>query len=286
MLPVRNVNLGTALDVSAWRKISFGSWRPTGDSSVNTILEFDADPSLDYIEKLRAETGARVTLSHLVSRAVAEMIHRHPEINCILRFGKLYPRQDVDVFLHVASDKKGEDLSGLVIRGADRKSVPEIAREMDARVEKIRARQDRTFVKVKGLIGRLPGFLSRLALDLSSFIMYSLNLWHPALGAPRDAFGSVMITNIGALGLDMAFVPIAPYTRIPLIFAIGALKEKPVLKDGAVVPGRVLTLCATFDHRIIDGMHGSHMVKALRRIFANPRGELEAAVTPATASVH
>jgi pyruvate/2-oxoglutarate dehydrogenase complex dihydrolipoamide acyltransferase (E2) component len=277
MLPVRNVKLGAALEVSPWRKISFGSWRPTGDSSVNAIVELDANPALDYMEKLRAETGARVTISHLVARAVAEMIRRHPEINCILRFGKLYPRRDVDVFLHVASDEKGEDLSGLVIRGADRKAVPEIAREMDARVEKIRKRQDSTFVKVKGLIGRLPGLLSRLTLDLSSFIMYSLNLWHPVLGAPRDAFGSVMITNIGALDLEMAFVPIAPYTRIPLVFAVGAVKEKPVVQGGAVVPGRVLTLCATFDHRIIDGMHGSHMVKTLRKIFADPRGELEAA---------
>jgi pyruvate dehydrogenase E2 component (dihydrolipoamide acetyltransferase) len=282
MIFVKNVKLGRALPTSAWRKISFGSWRPTGDSSVNAIIELDAGPSLELVEALRAQESARVTLSHVVARAVAEMIHRHPEINAMIRFGRLYPREDVDVFLHVASDAKGEDLSGLVIRDADRKSVPEIAREMEERVGKIRARQDGTFKSIKSLFRWLPGLLARAALDVSSFLLYSLNLWSPVLGAPRDAFGSVMITNIGALDLDMAFVPIAPYTRIPLVFAVGAVREKPVVVAGAVVARPMLALCVTFDHRIIDGVHGSRMVKTLRRIFADPRKELRIE-EPATA---
>jgi pyruvate/2-oxoglutarate dehydrogenase complex dihydrolipoamide acyltransferase (E2) component len=41
-----------------------------------------------------------------------------------------------------------------------------------------------------------------------------------------------------------------------------------------VVVKKVISLCVTFDHRVIDGMHASHMVKTMKKIFANPEQEL------------
>ena len=42
--------------------------------------------------------------------------------------------------------------------------------------------------------------------------MYTFNLDLSGLGMPRDAFGGVTITNVGSLGLDIAYVPLVPYT--------------------------------------------------------------------------
>src|SRR5256885_1397161 len=107
----RNVALGPPLRLSSWRKVAIGTWRSCGDPSVYAIVDADIGPGLAYLEKARKATGAKVTLTHFIGRAIAETLARHPEINCILRLGRLYPRKTVDVFFQVASDTEGKDLS-------------------------------------------------------------------------------------------------------------------------------------------------------------------------------
>ena len=270
----RNVDLGKALKLSSWRKVAIGTWRTAGDPSVYGMQDLDATAALAYVERLRKESGLRITLSHFVGRAVAETFKRHPQINCILRWGRLYPRKSVDVFFQVATDMQGEDLSGMTVRQADTKSVPEIAREMEERVRKIKERKDKSFDKMKGIFKLLPGWLSSVLLNASGFLMYGLNLWSPLLGTPRDPFGSVMVTNIGSLGLDTAFAPLVPYSRVPILIAVGAVREAVVARSGQAVIIPQIRLCVTFDHRIIDGVQASHMSKTISRIFADPDKEL------------
>ena len=272
----RNVKLARPLRLSGWRKISLGSWRPVGDSSVHGLLELDAESALRYVEAWSRASGERVTLTHFGVRACGEIMRRHPETNALIRFGRIYPRVGCDVFTHAAADPAGQDLTGVVIRNADQKSVAQIAAEVNPQVAAIKGQTDRTFLRVKNTMRLLPGILCRLMLDLMGFILYSLNLWSPILGAPRDSFGGMMLTNIGSLGLKMAFVPIAPYTRIPLVMAMGAVHERPVVRGDRVVPGKVLFCCWTFDHRIIDGVHAARAAKTLEQIFANPETELGA----------
>ncbi len=270
----RNVDLGPPLKISSWRKVAIGTWKSAGDPSVYGILDLDARPALAYIEKLRQKSGVRITLSHFAGKAVAETLRRHPQINCILRFGKLYPRKDVSVFFQVATDAEGEDLSGMTVREADRKSMVEIAREMEERVRVIKERRDQSFTRMKGTFGMLPGIFSRLILGVSGFLMYTLNLWSPLLGTPRDPFGSAMITNIGSLGMDTAFAPLVPYSRVPLLIALGVAQDAPWVNQGKLEVAKVIRFCVTVDHRLIDGVHGMHMSRTVKAIFADPEKEL------------
>lgn len=270
----RNVQLGPPLKLSTWRKIAIGTWRTAGDPSVYAMLEIDAEPALRYIEELKKQTQLKITFTHFVGKALAQVFQKYPDLNCILRFGRLYPRKTIDVFFQVAPDNSGKDLSGLTIKQVDQKTLPEIAVEMQARVESIRKKGDPDFKKMKKKMGFFPGLLVRYMLDIAGFIMYTLNLWSPALGSPRDPFGSFMITSIGSIGLDAAFAPLVPYSRVPLLMAVGTVKDTPVVKNGKVEIGKISKICVTFDHRIMDGMQGSKMAAAFQEIFANPEVHL------------
>jgi pyruvate/2-oxoglutarate dehydrogenase complex dihydrolipoamide acyltransferase (E2) component len=266
----RNVELGAPLKLSSWRKVAIGTWRSAGDPSIYGVAEIDVAPAMAFLEKVRAKTGTKVTLTHFAGKAMAATLAKHPEINCILRFGRLYPRKDVDIFFQVSADKTGKELSGMTIRRADHKSIIELAHEMQGRAERIRNLGDPDFKKMKSMLGRLPGILSKYVLNFAGFLMYTLNLWTPLLGSPRDPFGSCMITSIGSLGLDMAFAPLVPYSRVPLLIAVGAARETPVVKDGKLAIALISRFCVTIDHRLIDGMHASQMSKTLLAIFADP----------------
>jgi pyruvate/2-oxoglutarate dehydrogenase complex dihydrolipoamide acyltransferase (E2) component len=277
----RNTEFHAPLSLTPWRKVAIGTWRTAGDPSVYATMDIDSGPAMAYIGRVRRERGAKATLTQFTGRALAEAIRRHPEINCVLRFGRLYPRKSIDMFFQVASDGAGKDLSGTVIRGIDRLSLEEIAATMDAKVKSIRAHGDPDFKQMKGLMGILPGFIVGTMMDLASFILTGLNLWHPLLGTPRDAFGSAMITGIGSLGIDNAFAPLVPYSRVPLLIAVGAVKDTPVVKDGKVEIAPVVRMSVTFDHRIIDGVHAAKMARVFKAVFANPERELGALPAPA-----
>ena len=270
----KNVELGPALKTSSWRKIALGTWRVMGDPSVYGTIDLDATHAIQYMNAVHQKSGQRITLSHFMGKAVATTMERHPDMNCIIRFGKFYPRKTIDIFFQVANDAAGKDLSGLVIRNANQKSIVQISREMEQDIHSIRKKGDPEFRRMKSTMGLIPGFLVGKIMDFVSFLTYTLNLWTPLLGSPRDPFGGVMITNIGSLGLETALAPLVPYSRVPCIIVLGALKEKPIVRDGQIVIAPLLTLSVTFDHRLVDGVHGSHMAQTLKKIFAQPEKEL------------
>lgn len=257
---------------SPWRKISLGTWRITGDSSVYGMLEINVEPALKHLELISQHEGVKLTLTHLVARALALTFRDNPEINSIIRWGKLYQRSDVDIFVHVAMDTKGEDLSGVVIRNLDQKSLKDVGIELNEKVQLLKRNGDPSFKKIKNTIRYVPSFVLRYALNLVGFILYSLNIWTPFLNVARDPFGSAMVTNIGSLGADFAFTPIPYYSRVPFILSIGAIRECPWVdaEKRTIEIKKVTKLGITFDHRIIDGVHASKMSKSFKHYMENP----------------
>lgn len=280
----RNVETGKHLRASTWRKIAIGTWNPPGDPSVYGILEFDVQPALQYMEEIRQRTGRKITLTHFVGKVIAKAYERHPDLNCLLRWGRLYPRKTIDVFFQIATDMNGKDLSGSTIKNANLKKLEEIADELQAKAKSVREHGDPAFRKMKSTMSWVPGLVMNPLLKVVSFILYTLNIWSPLLGNPQDSFGSVMVTNIGSLGLDAAFAPLVPYSRVPLVLAVGVTKETPVVRNGKIEVANLLRICATFDHRLIDGVHASHIVKTVNELFADPK-KVDAPFTGASRSL-
>lgn len=270
-----NIELSPKRDLSSFRKIAIGTWRDAKDPSVYGSLSVEVDPVLDYIERFRARTGKRLTLTHLMAKAVALALAEMPDANAILRFGRIWLRKDVDVFFQVVMkdpDTGQIDLSGLTIRNADQKSLPDIVDEFRKVAERVRAGKDKDKESTRQTFKRLPGFVTGWLLDTISLLLYTLNLDLSWAGLPRDPFGSVMVTNIGSLGLEEAYVPLVPYSKVPLLVAMGAVKKVPLVDEDTdqIRVARVMRLFATFDHRLLDGAHAAKMAASLQRTFADP----------------
>ena len=70
-LLAQNVDLGTPLKLSPWRKVAMGTWRDCGDPSVYAFVDIDVKEAEAYLDRVRRETGARATLSHFFGRVIA-----------------------------------------------------------------------------------------------------------------------------------------------------------------------------------------------------------------------
>ncbi len=272
----RNARLGKALKISRWRKSALAMWRTAYDPSIYTWAEYDMAPVQAYMDRVARETGLKITVTHFVSKAVAEMLRRHPGLNVVRRGGKIYPRETIDLSYTVASDTTGEDLGAAIVYDAGTKSMADIAQELQPVVREVRQFTDPKHRMYKRILSWLPHWVRCLVLDLTTWVLHDLNLWSPLFGLPRDAFGCALITNIGSLGLEQGFAALVPAMRMPMVIAIGAAQDKAVIRDGKVEAARVIGLYFTVDHRVVDAVPAGHMSKTLKKIFADPERELEA----------
>ena len=122
--------------VDTWRRIALASWTTPVDPQIFGDIEVDAGALLAHLEAERARTGTRVTVTHLVGKALAHALATNPDVNVRLRRGRFVPRETVDVFF-VVSVSDGKELSGAKVVDADRKSVSEVADELRRRVERL-----------------------------------------------------------------------------------------------------------------------------------------------------
>ncbi len=268
-----NLILRPKQNLSSMRKLAIGTWRTTYDPSVYGSMSLQMDNTLAYLKHFREKTGRKLTLSHIMAKVMGMVLHEMPDANAVLRFNRIYLRQDIGVFFQVAMEdpKTGElDLSGMVIQDPHVKSLVEIYDEFADRVEKVRSYKDEKLEETRSLVKRLPHFLLHTFVDLLGYLSYELNLDLTRFGLPKDAFGSVMITNVGSLGLEEAYVPLVPYSRVPLLLALGKVQDEAVVVDKTVEIVSLMRIFATFDHRILDGAHAAKMSELVKKYIENP----------------
>lgn len=270
----KNIDFGPPIPLSRWRKISMASWGVTHDSSVVSVLELDAEPALAYLEKLQPATATKLTITHLAGYALARAFAKYPDVNCMFRRGKLYRRKTIDICFLVAAGRAAqhgsEDLSSHTLREVDRLGVVRIAEGLIPTAKAIKTGKDSTFRGIKQGIGAFPHSIRRCLVNLADFVMNVLNVWSPILGFQRDAFGSAMLTSVGSLDIEFAIARIYPQSRNVMIASVGAVREKPVVRNGAVAVGKRIKFVFTGDHRIVDGLHAAHMLKEFQACFENP----------------
>lgn len=268
-----NLELTPKTDLSSFRKLAIGTWRGPGDPSVYGTLEVEMDAAMRYLADFRARTGRKLTVSHLMAKVMAMALKEVPDANAVLRWKRIYLRKRIGIFFQVAMTDEGdgkEDLSGATLYDVESKSLLQICDEFTAKVQQVRARKDPALEQTRKTFLRVPYLLVSPLLRLISFLCFTLNLDLRWAGLPQDPFGSLMITNVGSLGLDVAYAPIVPYSRVPMLLALGAVKDAPVVRDGKLAVGKVMTINATFDHRLIDGVHASALSRVVRDWLGHP----------------
>jgi pyruvate/2-oxoglutarate dehydrogenase complex dihydrolipoamide acyltransferase (E2) component len=251
-----------------WRKIATSVWGWPRDPQVYGRMEFDGEPVLEAVRVLRERTGVHVTTTHIVTRALALAFRDNPTMNTRLARGRFLPRDSVDIFVIVAS-AGGGDLSGVKVRRADEKTAAQIAREMEEGVEEARAGRGE-LDRAKRMMEILPPRMLGLALRTSAFLTSNLHLDMRRMGMPREAFGSAMVTNVGAFGITEGWAPLSPIYRVPMIVLAGEIERKPWAVDDRVEVRPVLPLTATIDHRWVDGFGIAGVVETFKKYLANP----------------
>jgi pyruvate dehydrogenase E2 component (dihydrolipoamide acetyltransferase) len=86
---------------------------------------------------------------------------------------------------------------------------------------------------------------------------------------PSEWEGSTFsISNLGMFGIEEFTAIINPPDAC--ILAVGGIKETPIVKNGQIVPGNVMKVTLSCDHRAVDGAVGSAFLKTLKGLLEDP----------------
>jgi pyruvate dehydrogenase E2 component (dihydrolipoamide acetyltransferase) len=86
---------------------------------------------------------------------------------------------------------------------------------------------------------------------------------------PSDWAGNTFtISNLGMFGIEEFTAIINPPDAA--ILAVGGIQDVPVVKNGAVVPGQVMKMTLSCDHRVIDGATGAAFLNTVKGYLERP----------------
>jgi pyruvate dehydrogenase E2 component (dihydrolipoamide acetyltransferase) len=175
-----------------------------------------------------AEQGVNVTYLPFLMKAAVEAMKAFPMMNAALdeTSSELVIKKYYNFGIATDTDN---GLIVPVIKDVDRKSIAELARDLQDLASRTREGK----VTVDDLTG-----------------------------------GTFSITNAGNIG-GLFATPIINFPEVAIL-GVHAIKDTPVIKNGSVVPGKVMYLSVSIDHRIVDGATGARWMNVVKEHLEQP----------------
>ena len=269
MFKIKKDRFIKAKKVPSFFKMAAAMWKTPEEPFIFSSLNIDMSNALAWIKSRRERTGERITITNLCTKALAMAYQKYPQINAKVESNKIYRRKTVD-FQILVSTESGDELSGIKLKDADKKSISEIAREIRDGATAVRNNQGPTYQTSKDIIGYCSISLTRWIMKIASLLVNKYEIDLSGLGFPDDPFGSAIISSVGMHGIESAYGPLVPVSRCGLLMVIPEIREKPWVEDGKLVVRPVLKLCMTLDHRIFHGYYVSLLQKEVKNLLQNP----------------
>ncbi|MGJ7917117.1 dihydrolipoamide acetyltransferase family protein [Massilia sp. LXY-6] len=88
--------------------------------------------------------------------------------------------------------------------------------------------------------------------------------------AARDELSgsTITITSLGPLG-GIVSTPVINHPEVAIV-GVNRILERPVVKNGGLVPRKLMNLSSSFDHRVIDGMVAAEFIQTVRGYLESP----------------
>jgi len=256
--------------MSTRRKLMLASWSEPSEGNVHGIISCNADPLLRYLELKSTDVGVKISVTTLIIKALAMAFREAPSLNAHIISDSFVPHDSIDISCLVALDD-GKDLASAKIARADQKMLIDIHNEIRTKAEKLRAHKDADFEASKPLLKLLPVFLIRIIIHLVGYLSGQLGLNIPLLGVRPHPFGSAMVTSVGMLGVDQAYIPFTPFSKVPVLLMVGAVKKVAAVDTAnQIAVQNQITITATIDHRYVDGTEASRLAKRLCFLIEHP----------------
>ena len=240
------------------------------DNEAFIRLTVDLTNAEEFLKMKNAQNPEyKYNIFQIILTAMLKTIKQRPKMNYFIANENMYERNDLTAAFTVKkifSDNGGEALARINARDDD--NLDSIHNEIFRQVSFCRSEkkdastESMDFVQkipCKHLIGKVVRFLDRHG-------------WMPSSMIATDPYQcSVVLSNLGSIGLDAGYHHMTNWGTNSVFCAIGLMKKRPFYDDdGNVSMRQSIELGLTIDERIADGYYYSKTVKLLKHLIENP----------------
>jgi hypothetical protein len=240
------------------------------ESAVYFDQSIDATRIEPFLADVRASTGLRVTLLHVLMWCAAQILAERPGLNRFIAGGRIWQRRGVWLSFSMKKGMDDEAAVALVKRRIDPAwPLAELVRVVDVDVATIRRGEETVTDRELKVVLAAPTFVAALAVRLAR-ALDRYGLLPRAFIDADPLFASAIIAPLGSIGLDAPYHHLYEYGSVSIFAAAGAVRDEVVVVDGAPAVRRVLPIRFTLDERIADGLYCARALDLLRCYVEDP----------------
>ena len=223
------------------------------------------------------EANPELRFFHLVLAALVRTLAERPQLNRFTRGGRLYQREHIELSFAVKKRLSDEaSMTMMKVRFEPGDALAQIVERVEDAVRAGRAAEPTGSEREMGLVLRLPGFCLRALMRVQRWLD-AWGLLPYALVRGDPLYASVVVANLGSVGIDAAYHHLYEYGNAPLFATIGRIERRPIVdEEGALAVGEVVRLRYSFDERITDGFYCARSLERLERYLRDPEQLREA----------
>lgn len=226
----------------------------------------------DYLERWNADP-ARPPLSmfHIFVAAVVRTLDERPRLNRFVAGRRLYQRDKVEVSISVIKAKNDDARLTVVKQRFDgHEGLRAVQDKVEAIISDGRGAAETASEKEVSVVGRLPRWAILGLIKLQRFGDY-FNILPKSLIDNDPLYASLMISNLGSIGIDSAFHHLYEHGTLPIFCTIGKARPEVVVgEDGTPVVRDCVTVRYSFDERVADGYYAARGLELLQGYVQHP----------------
>ena len=151
-------------------------------------------------------------------------------------------------------------------------TINDVYRKLRIEIDKVKEAGEATDTDdAARLLMKMPRFILKFAVRVILALDYFGKLPKSLMKA-SPFHGSMIITDLGSIGLPAIHHHLYNIGNMPIFIAIGAKRKAFVVKkDGSVVERKYVDYTLTMDERICDGFYFSQVFRLFKRILLDPQ---------------
>ena len=232
--------------------------------------KLDLSRTLPWIEAERARTGKKIQFLHLFMAGTGRMLHRYPRLNRYVSGFWFYQRDGVTI--SVSAKKEMKDGAKVVLLKIPLEADETPARSFDRMVTALSPARAGTELAQEKEVRAFMHIPSLIFYPLLVFIrwLHNLHLLPGWFMDPDPMFTSIVVANLGSVGMNSAFHHLYSWGNAHFFAVIGRIRDEVVLVDGKVEVHPVADIKYTFDDRVEDGLACGLGLANLKELLEDP----------------
>ena len=243
-------------------------------NDANNLLSDSADiyEAERFLREKRVQGYPGIGMLHLFVASYIRVCAQYPAINRFVSGRRIYARNNIEVIMTIKKEMRVDaPETSIKVAFSPEDTIIDVYNKFNEQIEKVKGEGEATSTDdIAKTLMKLPRLILMFAIRFLELLDYFGRLPRSLVDA-SPFHGSVIITDLGSIGLPAIYHHLYNFGNLSSFIALGAKRKVRELRyDGTVIERKIIDYKVQIDERICDGFYFSQVFRLLNSILRNP----------------